>query len=98
VNAIRWDSSADAGVGSVVIVVVQWKRAEKTVGLEQFALHDVRSAGLTLAAQSGATIPALRARAGHSTSVAALAYQRTAVEQGSMIAGNMHVALRAVAS
>jgi len=75
-----------------------WKRARKTVGLEHFTFHDMRASGLTLAAQGGATIPDLMARAGHSTSAAALLYQRTAVERGAVIAASMDAALRAVAN
>lgn len=75
-----------------------WKRARTKVGMEQFTFHDLRSSGLTLAAQGGATIPDLMARAGHSTSAAALLYQRTAVERGAVIAASMDAALRAVAN
>jgi len=71
-----------------------WKRARTKVGMEQFTFHDLRSSGLTLAAQGGATIPDLMARAGHSTSTAALLYQRTAVERGAVIAASMDAALR----
>lgn len=75
-----------------------WKRDRKRVGLEQFTFHDMRASGLTLAAQSGATIPELIARAGHSTPAAVLLYQRTAVERGAVIAANIDAALRAVAN
>jgi integrase len=49
-----------------------WRKAAKGLGLEQFHLYDLRHAGLTLAAQGGATVRELVDRAGHSTSAAAM--------------------------
>jgi integrase len=72
-----------------------WKRAREAAGLEHFTLHDIRATGLTLAAQSGATLPELMSRAGHTTSRAALIYQRTASERAATVANNMDATLRA---
>lgn len=74
-----------------------WKRARSAAKLEHFTLHDIRAAGLTLAAQSGATLPELMARGGHTTSRAALIYQRTAAERAAVVASNMDTMLRELA-
>jgi len=58
-----------------------WRKAARTLGTEQFHLHDVRHAGLTLAAQTGAATRELMARAGHRTSAAAMTYQHVAEER-----------------
>jgi integrase len=70
----------------------------KSVGLEQFTFHDMRASGRTLAAQSGATIPELVARAGPSTPAAVLMHQRAAIKRGPVVAANMDSALRAAAN
>jgi len=74
-----------------------WKRACVAAKLEHFTLHDIRAAGHTLAAQSGATLPELMARGGHTTSGAALIYQRTAAERAAVVASNMDTMLRGLA-
>lgn len=66
-----------------------WAKARREVGLEQFHFHDLRHAGLTLSAQSGATLRELMARAGHSTAAAAMVYQRAAEERGKVVAAGM---------
>lgn len=63
-----------------------WRRAARRVGLGQFHPHDVRHAGLTMAAQFGATTRELMARAGHSTARASLIYQHAAEERNVAIA------------
>lgn len=73
-----------------------WRKAANSVGLPDAHLHDVRHAGLTLAAQSGATLAELKQRAGHSTAAAALRYQHAAEERGAVIAAGMDAALRAL--
>ena len=56
-----------------------WRDACRTAGLSPTThLHDLRHAGLTLAAQSGATLKELMALAGHSSPRAALVYQHAA--------------------
>jgi integrase len=66
-----------------------WAKAARAVGLGQFHLHDVRHAGLTLAAQAGATTRELMVRGGHSTSRAALIYQHAAEERLAGIADRL---------
>lgn len=55
-----------------------WRKAAKGLGLGEFHLHDRRHAGVTTAAQAGATVRELMDRAGHSTARAAMAYQHAA--------------------
>lgn len=68
-----------------------WRRAARRVGLGQFHPHDVRHAGLTMAAQFGATTRELMARAGHSTARASLLYQYAAEERNVAIAATLDV-------
>jgi integrase len=49
-------------------------------------LHDLRHAGLTLAAQSGATLAEVMRRAGHSSSRAAMIYQHAAERRDAEVA------------
>jgi integrase len=72
-----------------------WRKAADAVGLPEAHLHDLRHASLTLAAQSGATLAELKARAGHSTAVAAMRYQHAAEERGAIIAAGIDAALSA---
>ncbi|MDR5692102.1 site-specific integrase [Agromyces indicus] len=66
-----------------------WAKARKAAGHPQFHVHDVRHAGLTLAAQAGATTRELMARAGHRTTAAAMTYQHVAEERGVLVADRM---------
>ncbi|MRH29928.1 tyrosine-type recombinase/integrase [Microbacterium sp. SYP-A9085] len=66
-----------------------WRKAARSTGHERYHLHDVRHAGLTLAAQSGATTRELMARAGHRTARAAMIYQHAAEERNALIAAAM---------
>lgn len=68
-----------------------WRRAARKVGLGQFHVHDVRHAGLTMAAQAGATTRELMARAGHRTARASLIYQHAAEERNAVIAERIDV-------
>ncbi len=71
-----------------------WRRACRIVGVDEEAhLHDCRHAGLTLAAQSGATLRELMALGGHSTPRAALIYQRASGERASEVARGMSARL-----
>lgn len=63
-----------------------WRRAARKVGLRQFHVHDVRHAGLTMAAQAGAKTRDLMDRAGHRTARASLIYQHAAEERNALIA------------
>jgi integrase len=49
-------------------------RARKKTDMEWMTLHDLRHTGQTLAAQTGATLPDLMKRLGHSTMAAARRY------------------------
>jgi integrase len=55
-----------------------WKTARKNAGYPDAHLHDLRHAGLTLAAQSGATLAEVMRRAGHVSARAAMIYQHAA--------------------
>jgi hypothetical protein len=64
-----------------------WRRACRIVGVDERAhLHDCRHAGLTLAAQSGATLRELMAL-GDSTPRAAMIYQRATQDRAAEVAG-----------
>lgn len=64
-----------------------WRAACKATGLDVTTrLHDLRHGGLTLAAQSGATLKELMAQAGHSSPRAALIYQHAASERATVVA------------
>lgn len=58
-----------------------WARARKAVDLPEARVHDLRHAGLTLAAQSGATLREVMRRAGHSSPDAAMRYQHAAEDR-----------------
>lgn len=66
-----------------------WDRARRQVGLPTLRVHDLRHAGLTLAAQTGATLAEVMRRAGHTTSRAALLYQHAAEDRDRDIAARM---------
>lgn len=66
-----------------------WRKAARAVGLGRFHVHDLRHAGLTVAAQAGGTTRELMARAGHRTARAALIYQHAAEERSAALAGAM---------
>jgi integrase len=67
-----------------------WRTACTSAGLPRGTrLHDLRHAGLTLAAQSGATLKELMTLAGHSSARAALIYQHAAAERAAVIAAAM---------
>lgn len=58
-----------------------WRAAVKAAGVPAGTrLHDLRHAGLTIAAQSGATLKELMTLAGHSSPRAALLYQHAATD------------------
>lgn len=63
-----------------------WKAAATAAGLPDFTPHDCRHVGLTLAAQSGATLRELMARGGHSTASSAIRYQGTTRERDAAVA------------
>ena len=71
-----------------------WHKARISVGLPGLHFHDLRHAGLTLSAQSGATLAEVMRRAGHSSSAAAMRYQHAAHERDAEIAALMTVRAR----
>lgn len=70
-----------------------WATARRRAGHPTFHLHDVRHAGLTLAAQAGATTRELMARAGHRTARASLICQHAAEERNQVLADRMDALL-----
>ncbi len=63
-----------------------WVRAKEKTGLTKFHLHDLRHAGNTWAATTGASTKELMARMGHSSSAAAIRYQHASSNRDKAIA------------
>lgn len=87
---------ADGRAFTRSMVTQAWRKARATVGLPGAHFHDLRHAGLTLSAQTGATLAELRKRAGHNTNAAAMVYQHAAEERGRIVAAALDTALRSV--
>jgi integrase len=66
-----------------------WSTARRAADLPGVHLHDLRHAGLTLAAQSGATLAEVMRRAGHSSSRAAMIYQHAAERRDAEVAARL---------
>lgn len=66
-----------------------WRRARAVAGLPEARPHDLRHAGLTLAAQSGATLAEVMRRAGHTTAAAAMRYQHAAEDRDRALAARL---------
>ena len=66
-----------------------WDKATSDTGLVGVHFHDLRHAGNTLAALSGANLRELMARMGHSTTRAALIHQHRAAGRDQLIADAM---------
>ncbi len=76
-----------------------WRAGVRKAGLPKGTLlHDLRHAGLTMAAQSGATLKELMTMAGHSSPRAALIYQHAATERAQAVAAAMSERLTKPAS
>lgn len=60
--------------------------ARRKVGLKGIRFHHLRHTGLTMAAQAGATLAELQARAGHSTPHMAMRYQSAVAERDRALA------------
>jgi integrase len=56
----------------------EWNAARRRVGVPQVRFHDLRHTAGTLVAQQGATLREVMSRLGHSTTAAAIRYQRAA--------------------
>ncbi|MGH9170840.1 MAG: tyrosine-type recombinase/integrase [Acidimicrobiales bacterium] len=63
-----------------------WVKAKAVVGLPALHLHDLRHAGNTWAAATGASTKELMARMGHANSAAALRYQHATADRDRAIA------------
>ena len=63
-----------------------WRRATRTIGLDEFRFHDLRHTGNTLAAATGASTKELMSRMGHASPRAALIYQHASRERDIAIA------------
>jgi len=72
-----------------------WRRARAAADLPTAHVHDLRHGGLTLAAQTGATLAEVMRRAGHSTSAAALRYQHAAEDRDRDLAARLESAAEA---
>ena len=66
-----------------------YDEARKAAGRTDLRWHDLRHTGLTEAARHGATLAELQARAGHSTPVMAMHYQRATQERDRELARRM---------
>jgi integrase len=66
-----------------------WRTARTNAGHPKAHFHDLRHAGLTFAAQTGATVAELMLRGGHSSSKAALLYQHAAKSRDAELASAM---------
>jgi integrase len=66
-----------------------WHKARTRVGLPKVHLHDLRHTGSTLAVESGATLPELMRRMGHTTSRAALIYLHSRDQRDRQIADQL---------
>ncbi len=66
-----------------------WRRAMTAAGIEGFHFHDLRHTGNTWVAQSGATLPDLMARMGHSSTRAASIYLHTNSTRDRLIADRL---------
>jgi integrase len=62
-----------------------WVKATKATGLTQFHLHDLRHAGNSWAAATGASTKERMARMGHANSTAALRYQPPTADRDQVI-------------
>lgn len=71
-----------------------WKFARQQAGLPDAHFHDLRHAGLTLSAQTGATLAEVMRRAGHSSSAAAMRYQHAADQRDEEIAARLSALAR----
>jgi integrase len=76
-------------------VQTAWRAAREAAGFPSAHFHDLRHAGLTLAAMTGISQRELMQRGGHSTPHASLIYQHVAKSRGAEIASAMDVLLRA---
>ena len=67
--------------------------ARRAIGRDDLTWHDLRHSAMTLVALTGATLPELMQRAGHSTPRAALHYQHAADDAQRRIAERLDAVL-----
>jgi integrase len=65
---------------------VVWTKTRETIGLPGLRIHDLRHAGGTHSAATGATLEELMARFGHSSVRAAMIYQHASRDRDRAIA------------
>jgi integrase len=90
-----WLFGAGAQPLSLTSFTSAFRRAMDRAGVERARVHDLRHTALTLAAQQGATVAELQARAGHTTVHMAAKYQFAAAERDAALAERLDVLLRA---
>jgi integrase len=73
---------------------VDWKAIVAKIGVPELHLHDLRHAGNTLAASTGASLRDLMAQMGHDSPAAALIYQHATSEADTAIALALEAKLR----
>ena len=66
-----------------------WTKTRTTLGLKGVRFHDLRHTAGTLAAQNGATLKEVMNRLGHSTTAAAIRYQRAADDRDHEVADRL---------
>lgn len=66
-----------------------WARARKSIGREDLHFHDLRRTGNTIASATGASTKEITARMGHSSSRAALIYQRSTRDRDRVITNTL---------
>ena len=64
----------------------EWRAARSALGLDEVHFHDLRHAAGTIATQQGATMREVMARLGHSTTSAAIRYQKAAADRDRALA------------
>ena len=67
----------------------EWRLAKRTLGLPEMHFHDLRHTAGTIATQQGATMKEVMARLGHSTTSAAIRYQKAAADRDQVIADKL---------
>ena len=81
---------------SATVLQRAWSKARNSVGRPDLHLHDLRHAGLTLAAATGATTAELMHRAGHSSAEAALRYQHATKDRDRTLADALQNLVRPI--
>lgn len=74
----------------------EWTAARGAVGLPDIHVHDLRHTAGTLATQQGATLKEVMVRLGHSTTAAAIRYQKAAESRDRDLAGRLDAMVAAL--